>query len=742
MKKYVEKVDRWKTAKVLEFLGNFLKNHQGSVSDNDLFKPITDLTENCDWEKKIKAVFPEKTIARMENFRGRHDRLDFTDDPQEIFREVWNFSFARKRLAGMLLEEIKSLQKKYPPDLYANELFPKQIDELFPKQLIELQKTFSLSDFEVDVMLVLAFVSIDMLTVIDGHSRHSAETDKAVFVAKCLDCDVSEVMAALDCKAKLRRYNCVDSDFDFNRQLFEFLNGVSDAPLSSNYFKLCRDETLPWDFYGNLAGKHGNLIKTILRSNTSGASNILLYGAPGTGKTSFAKTLADQLGKKCYVIAQDTKERDRATSSPEFRFAALQICDAQVDPENSLIIVDEADEMLQGNCGFGGFPFFLGGIGNARGDKGMLNDVLDRIKTPTVWITNTPAEALDESSRRRFDYSVRFEPLNAVQRKSIWQNNIKKMELQSLVDDRMAEVFACRYNVNAGIITKVLGNVKKLAAAPAEVNDLVEKLMTQHCELLNITVADDKLLPAKDYSLDGLNIKSDVELDKIVAAVRKFQTEPAGNSLDRPRMNLLLSGPPGTGKTEFVKYLGSVLGSKVSVKMGSDLLSMYVGGTEHNIKAAFAQAEAEHAILFLDEIDGLVQSRERANRSWEVTQVNELLHQMENFNGIMIGATNFVQSLDPAIMRRFTFKLGFDYLDNYGKLSFFSRMFHMRLTTAERRRLEAIENLTPGDFRTVRQSLYYLEEVSNTARLSALEQESSIKKSQTKQENNNSKIGF
>jgi SpoVK/Ycf46/Vps4 family AAA+-type ATPase len=176
--------------------------------------------------------------------------------------------------------------------------------------------------------------------------------------------------------------------------------------------------------------------------------------------------------------------------------------------------------------------------------------------------------------------------------------------------------------------------------------------------------------------------------------------------------------------------------------MGSDLLSMYVGGTEHNIKAAFAQAEAEHAILFLDEIDGLVQSRDRANRSWEVTQVNELLYQMENFNGIMIGATNFIQNLDPAIMRRFTFKLSFDYLDNYGKIVFFERMFDTKLSITERKRLEAIENLTPGDFRTARQSLYYLDEVSNAARLSALEQESSVKNSQAKQENSNSKIGF
>ena len=734
MKKYVEKVDRWKTAKVLEFLGSFLKNHHGSVNNGDIFKLITDLTENYDWEKKIKAVFPGKTIARMENSRHFHGRLDFTDDPQEFFHSLWNFSFARKRFAGLLVAEINALLEKYPLAHYSN--------EVFPRQLAELQKTFLLSDFEVNVMLVLAFVYLDMLTVIDGHSRYSDAGDKAVFIAKCLNCDVSEVMAALDCNAKLRRYNCVDSDFDFNQQLFQFLNGVSDEPLSHSYFKLCKDEALPWDFYGNLAERHGVLIKDILRNNTAGTGNILLYGAPGTGKTSFAKTLADQLGKRCYIISQDTQGRDRTSSSPEFRFAALQICDAQVDPENSLIIVDEADDMLQGSSGFGGLPFFLSGVRTSKGDKGMLNDVLDNIKTPTVWITNTPAEALDESSRRRFDYSVRFEPLNAIQRKSIWQNNIKKMEMQSLIDDRMAEMFACRYNVNAGIITKVLGNVKKLASSSAEVNDLVEKLMAQHCELLNITVADDKLLPAKDYSLDGLNIKGDIELDKIVAAVRKFQSEPAVNSPDRPRMNLLLSGPPGTGKTEFVKYLGSVLGTKVSVKMGSDLLSMYVGGTEHNIKAAFAQAEAEHAILFLDEIDGLVQNRARANRSWEVTQVNELLHQMENFNGIMIGATNLVQNLDPAIMRRFTFKLGFDYLDHYGKTLFFERMFNTQLTTAERRRLEAIEKLTPGDFRTARQSLYYLDEVSNSARLSALEQESSMKKSPAKLENNRSKIGF
>ena len=86
MKNYVEKVDRWKTAKVLEFLGNFLKNHSGSVQNGEVFKPITDRLEDYDWGKKIKTVFSEKTVARMENFRSRRSQLDFTDDAEDLER--------------------------------------------------------------------------------------------------------------------------------------------------------------------------------------------------------------------------------------------------------------------------------------------------------------------------------------------------------------------------------------------------------------------------------------------------------------------------------------------------------------------------------------------------------------------------------------------------------------------------------------------------------------------------------
>ena len=239
-------------------------------------------------------------------------------------------------------------------------------------------------------------------------------------------------------------------------------------------------------------------------------------------------------------------------------------------------------------------------------------------------------------------------------------------------------------------------------------------------------------VPVRDYTLDGLSIKGDIPLAKVVAAVknfRKMQAEAETSLPDRPRMNLLLWGPPGTGKTEFVNYLGQQLGCKVVVKMASDLLDHWVGKTEKAIRAAFKEAEEENAILFLDELDGLMQDRAGATANWEITQVNELLDCMERFKGVMVGATNFMDHLDAAVLRRFTYKLEFGYLEPSGKHIFFDRAFRTPLTEKETRRLDAIPNLAPGDFKTVSQRFFYLgDEVGNEERLSALEQEVALKK--------------
>jgi len=81
------------------------------------------------------------------------------------------------------------------------------------------------------------------------------------------------------------------------------------------------------------------------------------------------------------------------------------------------------------------------------------------------------------------------------------------------------------------------------------------------------------------------------------------------------------------------------------------------------------------------------------------------------------------------VMRRFTFKLEFGYLDDEGKRIFFERMFKSKLADDEYAELKTLRNLAPGDFRTVRQEQFYLGgEVSNADRLAALKEECVLKK--------------
>jgi SpoVK/Ycf46/Vps4 family AAA+-type ATPase len=87
-----------------------------------------------------------------------------------------------------------------------------------------------------------------------------------------------------------------------------------------------------------------------------------------------------------------------------------------------------------------------------------------------------------------------------------------------------------------------------------------------------------------------------------------------------------------------------------------------LGETEQNLARMFQDAAADNVVLLLDEADSFLQDRRGAERSWEVSQVNEMLTQMETFQGVFVASTNLMESLDQASLRRFDIKVKFDFL--------------------------------------------------------------------------------
>ena len=160
-------------------------------------------------------------------------------------------------------------------------------------------------------------------------------------------------------------------------------------------------------------------------------------------------------------------------------------------------------------------------------------------------------------------------------------------------------------------------------------------------------------------------------------------------------------GAPGTGKTALAEHIARRLDQPLLVKQASDLMSKFVGETEQNMASMFAEAESEKAILLLDEADSFLQDRRGAQRSYEVTEVNEMLQGMERFNGIFVCTTNLMDRIDQAALRRFTFKIRFKPLTAPQR----ERMFITEalagdaaaLTAEARTRLARLEQLCPGD---------------------------------------------
>jgi hypothetical protein len=143
-------------------------------------------------------------------------------------------------------------------------------------------------------------------------------------------------------------------------------------------------------------------------------------------------------------------------------------------------------------------------------------------------------------------------------------------------------------------------------------------------------------------------------------------------------INILFSGPSGTGKTMSAQIIAAELGLELYAIDLSQVASKYIGETEKNLHQIFTAAEAANAILFFDEADALIGKRSEvkdAHDRYANMEVAYLLQKMEEYEGITILATNMRRNIDEAFTRRIRFLVEFPLPDDADRLRIWQRVW-------------------------------------------------------------------
>lgn len=411
------------------------------------------------------------------------------------------------------------------------------------------------------------------------------------------------------------------------------------------------------------------LLDGALERGATGAS-VLLHGPPGTGKTEFARLLGKELGADVVFIGETAREgRRHDEPSREDRLAHLSFASALANRAGRVVLViDEADDVFAG----------VDADSDRVGSKVFMNRVVETCPVPMVWITNR-AHRLGPAVLRRMLMALEFrEPGPAVKKRIVARHATRaNLSLDDAQIQRLAALPGSPALIGSGLRAADRARARRPDAA-----DTAEAVIAS---LNKVTGRTGPVpYPAGPIAFDATLSNADTDLAALEEKVVKAGPGP---------LSFLLAGLPGTGKSAFARHLADRLGLVLIEKRASDLLGMYVGENEKNIAEAFAEAVEARAFLLFDEVDSLLCDRAGAVRFWEVSLVNEMLTHLERHPLPVAATTNLAARLDPAVQRRFLFKVEFRAMTAAQKREAFARAFAVPAPAS----LDRLDPLTPAD---------------------------------------------
>lgn len=166
---------------------------------------------------------------------------------------------------------------------------------------------------------------------------------------------------------------------------------------------------------------------------------------------------------------------------------------------------------------------------------------------------------------------------------------------------------------------------------------------------------------------------------------------------------ILLHGHSGCGKTTTAKAIANALNKNIVIVNLSTLIDAKIGETSKNVKVLFDKANREKAVLFLDEFDQIGKSRDSQDK--DVAEMKRLVNtiiQLIDYlptDSLLICATNYFESIDTALLRRFQIKLQFEMPDNTQLNAYYDKLLaHFPVHLQEIKRKYAISYAEAKDY--------------------------------------------
>lgn len=704
-----------------------LKKIEGTLIDSNKealqkllpFKPIAN---DKDYEKKFFATHLMNLFPHT---------LDF-DDCFKLFRKNFNANLADFSDEAMVAEFITP---------YLLEHFHALKPKAFVRRNLKLlQECFGLSEIETNILYIIG--------LFDKMNRYYDDKldylEFCLLLASVLQTSPTKIQKLLMADMPLRKFDFIDDRHRSGEfELESFTERLMQEPFSKQEMMKRIARIYPKSTLERADFSYMKSDLDMLLNYCKNAKNpsVFLYGKPGVGKNEIAALIAKELNRELWEIHNiDTQGIMREDRLEQFIRAQ-----AMLKADKSVILLDECEEF---------FPSLSPKYNEDKPSKNTLNKMLESVKIPSIFLSNSAN--IDPAFLRRFDIVLEIHAPPKEKKQAMIEKALKSQRIR--LDSRIISQI-CESSLSQGVLLQAckvaktlakhklysLKNCEKTPKSTAANSRIITQsliqVLNEHLKLQGQPTIATKAPQALPYNMSlihaSVDMKALCERIKSVCGAKDANVDSSSSGQDSTQgVRILAYGMAGSGKSEFAKALAKELDKPIILKKASDLLSMWVGGSEQNIAKAFREAEQRGAILVLDEVDSFLQDRSGASRSWEVSQVNEMLTQMESFAGIFIATTNFMDNLDRASIRRFDMKIEFKPLD-FARLQKAFGLYAKHLgigdyaafleSTFGKRELEKLENICFGDFALIARGANFAPLESAEQLLEKLQEEARIK---------------